>query len=109
MSREFMKRAELFTYVILSSILNSQLLPAAAQNVGSPAPQPPAAAAATPPAAQPAKPPMSAQELEQVVAPIALYPDSLLSQIFMASTYPLEVVQADRFVKANPKVTGDAL
>jgi len=40
--------------------------------------------------------------LEQLVAPVALYPDSLLMQVFMAATYPLEVVEADRFVKANP-------
>ncbi len=49
------------------------------------------------------------EQLSQMVAPIALYPDSLLAQIFMASTYPLEVVEADRFVKANGKLTGDAL
>ena len=51
----------------------------------------------------------SKEKLEQLVAPIALYPDSLLSQAFMASTYPLEVVQAARWVKANPKVKGKAL
>ena len=39
----------------------------------------------------------SAEELDQVAAPIALYPDALLAQIFMASTYPLEVVEAARF------------
>ncbi len=49
------------------------------------------------------------EELDQMVAPIALYPDSLLSQIFMASTYPLEVVQADRWTKDNSKLKGDAL
>ena len=43
------------------------------------------------------------------MAPIALYPDSLLAQIFMASTYPLEVVQAARWVKANKNLKGDAL
>ncbi len=40
------------------------------------------------------------EELDQILAPIALYPDSLLAQILMASTYPIEVVQADRWVKA---------
>jgi Protein of unknown function (DUF3300) len=49
------------------------------------------------------------EELEQIVAPIAQYPDPLLAQIFMASTYPLEVVQAARFAKANPSLKGDAL
>src|SRR5262245_66220051 len=49
------------------------------------------------------------EEIEQLVAPIALYPDVLVSQILMASTYPLEVVQADRWVKANKTLKGDAL
>lgn len=48
-------------------------------------------------------------QLEQLVAPIALYPDSLVAQILMASTYPIEVVEAARWSKANPKVTGAAL
>jgi len=49
------------------------------------------------------------EQLEQIVAPIALHPDSLLSMILMASTYPLEVVEAHRFVQKNPKLTGKAL
>ncbi|MGB6428266.1 MAG: DUF3300 domain-containing protein, partial [Methyloceanibacter sp.] len=48
-------------------------------------------------------------ELDQLVAPIALYPDALLAQVLMAATYPLEVVQADRWAKANKSVTGDKL
>ena len=52
---------------------------------------------------------LSAQELEALVAPIALYPDSLLSIVVMASTYPLEIVQADRWIKANTKLKGDEL
>jgi uncharacterized membrane protein YgcG len=48
------------------------------------------------------------EELEALVAPIALYPDSVLSQALMASTYPLEIVLAARWVKANPNVKGDA-
>lgn len=44
-----------------------------------------------------------------MVAGIALYPDSLISQILMAATYPIEVVEADRWVKANPNLKGDAL
>jgi len=39
------------------------------------------------------------EELDQMLAPIALYPDSLLAQVLVAATYPLEVVQADRWVK----------
>src|SRR5499427_2984116 len=49
------------------------------------------------------------EELDQLLAPIALYPDDLLSQIFMASTYPLEVVEASRWAKQNQNLKGDAL
>src|SRR5574341_341918 len=49
------------------------------------------------------------EELDQLVAPIALHPDSLISQILMASTYPLEVVQAERWAKQNAKLKGDQL
>ena len=53
--------------------------------------------------------PASAEELEQLVAPIALYPDSLVAQVLMASTYPLEVVEATRWVKAHSDLEGKAL
>lgn len=49
------------------------------------------------------------EELEQILAPIALHPDTLVSQILMASTYPLEVVQAERWAKQNASLKGDAL
>lgn len=49
------------------------------------------------------------EELEQILSPIALYPDSLLTQVLMASTYPLEVVEADRWAKKNKDMKGDAL
>jgi hypothetical protein len=49
------------------------------------------------------------EELEQILAPIALHPDPLISQILMASTYPLEVVQADRWAKQNKSLKGDAV
>jgi hypothetical protein len=55
------------------------------------------------------KPPLKKEELEQLLAPIALFPDALLTQMLMASTYPLEVVQAERWVKAHKGLTGDAL
>ena len=48
-------------------------------------------------------------QLEQLVAPIALYPDSLVSQILAASTYPEQVVEADRWVQAHPALLGEAL
>src|SRR5882762_6207511 len=53
------------------------------------------------------RPAFTQQELDQMLAPIALYPDSLLSQIFMASTYPLEVVEAARWSRANPGLKGE--
>ncbi|MBP1751526.1 MAG: hypothetical protein H6Q57_362 [Geobacteraceae bacterium] len=51
----------------------------------------------------------SQAELEQILAPIALYPDDVLAQILIASTYPLEIVQADRWAKQNKGLTGNAL
>jgi len=48
-------------------------------------------------------------ELAQMLAPIALYPDALLAQILMASTYPIEVIEADRWIGNNQGLTGDAL
>jgi hypothetical protein len=71
------------------------------------APQENAAPAAAPPEAQQAK--FSADQIDQMVAPIALYPDSLLMQIMIASTYPLEIVEADRWGRQNASLKDDAL
>ncbi|WP_027517210.1 DUF3300 domain-containing protein [Bradyrhizobium sp. WSM1417] len=49
------------------------------------------------------------EQLEALVAPIALYPDELLANVLAASTYPLEVVQADRWLKERKTLKGDAL
>jgi hypothetical protein len=49
------------------------------------------------------------QQLQRLVAPIALYPDSLVAQVLAASTFPEQVVEADRWVQANPDLKGDAL
>ncbi|MGN6460961.1 MAG: DUF3300 domain-containing protein, partial [Pseudolabrys sp.] len=49
------------------------------------------------------------QQLDQLVAPVALYPDALLSEILMASTYPLEIVEAARWLNNNKSLQGDAL
>jgi hypothetical protein len=58
----------------------------------------------------PAQPPaFKPEEIEQLVAPIALYPDPLIAQILMASTYPLEVVSAARWQKSNPGLKGKQL
>jgi len=58
---------------------------------------------------QAAAPVFKPEEIEQLLAPIALYPDSLVSQILMASTYPLEVVEAQRWAAQNKDMKGDAL
>lgn len=52
--------------------------------------------------------PFRQAELDQMLAPVALYPDPLLSQVLMASTYPLEIVQAARWSRANPGLQGQA-
>ncbi|HGW4610475.1 TPA: DUF3300 domain-containing protein [Enterobacter chengduensis] len=68
-------------------------------------------AAPAPAAAQPAPvaaPTYTAAQIDQWVAPIALYPDALLSQILMAATYPANVIQAAQWSKDNPKMEGDA-
>jgi len=56
-----------------------------------------------------AKTPLPQEKLDSLLAPIALYPDQLLTQTLMASTYPLDVVEAARFTKANKDLKGDAL
>jgi Protein of unknown function (DUF3300) len=91
------------------------LAPVEAQDA---APAPPAEAPHAPqaaPAAQaqpaPQAPVFRTEEIDQMVAPIALYPDQLLAQVLMASTYPLEVVKAERWLEdpANAKLSGDPL
>ena len=77
------------------------------------APPPQAQSAAQAPADQGEAPtdapPFKPEELEQIVAPIALYPDALVAQTMMAATYPLEVIQAARLMKANPNLKDAAL
>src|SRR6202048_2844411 len=51
----------------------------------------------------------SSQELQQLVAPIALYPDALVAQILAASTYPSEVVEADRWMQSHSNLKGEEL
>jgi len=74
------------------------------------APPAPAPAEAVPPQA-PAARALTQAQLDQLLAPVALYPDTLLGQVLMASTYPLEVAAAARWVsvRANRALTGDAL
>ena len=64
-----------------------------------------------PPEAAPAPPytQQTPEQLQQLVAPIALYPDSLVAQILAASTFPEQIVEADRWVQEHPDLKGDAL
>ncbi|MBR1149284.1 DUF3300 domain-containing protein [Bradyrhizobium sp. JYMT SZCCT0428] len=72
---------------------------------------PPAAGTSAQPASQPQPSAelLKPAQLEAMVAPIALYPDELLANVLAASTYPLEVVQADRWLKERKALKGDAL
>jgi hypothetical protein len=89
---------------IAAALLGCVLLaaPASAQTD---APPPPPGAPATGTAIY------SAAQLDQLLAPVALYPDDLLGQILMAATYPLELVQADRWLQnpSNASLRGSAL
>jgi uncharacterized membrane protein YgcG len=106
---------------ILVGVLSSALLlatwPQNASAAQDPASQDPAQSAqqapqqqGAPQAAQaPQHVPQTPDQLQQLVAPIALYPDSLVAQILAASTFPEQVVEADRWVQAHPDLKGDAL
>src|SRR3954470_21215059 len=53
--------------------------------------------------------PFKEEELAALLAPIALYPDKVVTQILMASTYPLEIVEANRWIQANSTLKDEAL
>jgi uncharacterized membrane protein YgcG len=90
------------TYAVVFAIDPSLKLPgttaaAALGGQGQPAPEQP----------QPAR--LTKDQLRQLVAPIALYPDALLAQILAASAYPTQIVEADRLLQENPNLKGAAL
>jgi len=97
MKRSSYSRRELFLLSLAAAVLGAA--PALAQ-----APSP----SSTPASTSPERKLFSPAELDQILAPIALYDDALLSQVLMAATYPLEVVEAARWQQANPGPTGDA-
>ena len=82
-----------------------------AADQGTQAPPPEQATQQAPPSNGQAPPytQQTPEQLQQLVAPIALYPDSLVAQILAASTFPEQVVEADRWVQAHPDLKGDAL
>jgi hypothetical protein len=97
-------------FALILPMLPQTLSAAQEQDQNAPAPaqdqdaQAPAQPSQAPPYTQ-----QTADQLQQLVAPIALYPDSLVAQVLAASTFPAEIVEADRWVQANPDLKGDAL
>jgi len=95
------------SFVFLFATLPENI--SAGQDQNPPPPPPPQSV----PQGQQAPPPpytqQTPEQLQQLVAPIALYPDSLVAQILAASTYPEQVVEADRFLQSQPNLKGDAL
>ncbi|QOY91768.1 DUF3300 domain-containing protein [Paludibaculum fermentans] len=71
--------------------------------------EPADSASAPPPDVQQSVPQLSQQQLSNLVAPIALYPDPLLSQVLAASTYPLEIVEAHQWLAENKNLSGSQL
>jgi hypothetical protein len=61
------------------------------------------------PASPAPAPRQTPEQLQQLVAPIALYPDALVAQILAAATYPTEIVEADRWMQQNPNLSGQQL
>jgi Protein of unknown function (DUF3300) len=99
-----MKTFRLATAVTLPVLLAAALFaqePPQAPDQGNQAPPP---GEAPPPA-----PPLNPQQLQNLVAPIALYPDNLLSQILAASTYPIEVVEAQQWLQQHRDLKGQQL
>ena len=70
---------------------------------------PPASAAPLPAAVPFPVAQRSTEQLQQLVAPIALYPDELVAQILAAATAPTQIVEADRWLQQHPELKGDAL
>ena len=105
-----LRTARLLVFVSLSFAFVTAV-PAATQSTGTTQPttatQPPAPAQRSTQANE--QQTFSQDELDALLAPIALYPDGLLTQVLMAATYPLEVVHADRFLKQNRSLHGTAL
>ena len=96
-------RASLGTRVT-AAVCAALLIPS---NVASALPHPQAQATATTTTASAAKIPND--QLDSLVAPIALYPDPLLAQVLAASTYPLEIIQLQQWLTKHPDLKGEAL
>ncbi len=96
----------LIAFVCAASLSFSPVL--LAQQTAPPAPSQDMTDTANAPA-QEAAPKIQNDQLDSLVAPIALYPDELLAQILAASTYPLEIIQLEQWLKRNPNLKDKAL
>ena len=94
---------------IVSFTLAVAMNPAGLQATAYQAPPSPPAQGQPPAPDQPQSAHLSPDQLQQLVAPIALYPDALLAQILAASAYPTQIVEAQRFIEQNPTLKGTAL
>ena len=94
---------------LLARVAGAALAYALALNPIAMAQQPQAAPATAPASAAASGKTFTQKDMDELLAPIALYPDALLAQVFMASTYPLEVVEAARWQKANSTLKDKAL
>jgi hypothetical protein len=91
------------------AVLCAMILPWAAASAQTPFP-PSSAPPSLPPSQEPASTPLfSPEQLDNLVAPIALYPDPLLGQVLAASTYPLEIVEAQQWLQQNSGLRGQQL
>ena len=105
------------TALLCTALIAPGELPVLAQQPAAGAPQQPAGAPQQPAPSAQQQPPAAAdapklktsEQLDSLVAPIALYPDPLLAQVLAAATYPLNIVEAQRWLKANPNLKGEDL
>ena len=95
--------------LISGSMMVASVVSGCATEVVVPETPPPVHAQAIAPAVPAAPQQASADDLDQLVAPIALYPDALVAQILAAATYPTELVEADRWMQQHNDLKGDAL
>src|SRR6516225_10392652 len=104
--------------IVVPPSVPAQTIPAPAGETATPPATTPASEAEAPAGEAPSAPPpvasppaLRAEQLDQLLAPIALYPDALLAQILMAATYPLEIVKARRWLQdpRHAALSGDQL
>jgi Protein of unknown function (DUF3300) len=95
--------------VVFAQAADTSTSPPAQAQPAQPQPVQPQPAQVQPATPEPSQPLLKPEQLDALVAPIALYPDPLLVNVLAASTYPLEVVQADRWLTAQKTLKGEQL